>query len=263
MSLRLTILGCGSSGGVPRIGGNWGACDPSNPKNRRSRCSLLVEKEGADGTTRVLIDTSPDMRTQLLAADVGTVDAVVYTHPHADHIHGLDDLRMVYFNTKQRIPVWADAATEADLRARFGYAFVQPEWSSYPPILEMNQIKGPFDISGAGGTIPFTPIRVEHGDIYALGFRMENTVYMPDVNEIPEDAWASLESLDLWIIDALRYTPHPSHAHLDKTLEWIKRAGPKQSIITNMHVDIDYDTVRAQIPNGVTPAFDGMQVTIP
>jgi len=263
MSLRLTILGCGSSGGVPRLGGHWGACDPNNPKNRRSRCSLLVEQEGPNGTTRVLIDTSPDMRTQLLAADVGVLDAVVYTHPHADHIHGLDDLRMIFFNTKSRIPVWADAETEADLRLRFSYAFEQPEWSSYPPILEMNQIQGTLEIDGKGGIIPFQPIKVDHGNIHALGFRIENAVYMPDVNNIPDTAWPMLDGLDLWIVDALRYTPHPSHTHLDQTLDWITRAAPRRSIITNMHVDIDYETVKTRLPSGVIPAYDGLRVNVP
>ncbi|MEO0989360.1 MAG: MBL fold metallo-hydrolase, partial [Pseudomonadota bacterium] len=135
--LTATILGCGSSGGVPRLGGHWGDCDPENPRNTRRRCSLLLEREGPDGTTRVLIDTSPDLRAQLLDANVGRLDAVVYTHAHADHTHGIDDLRMIVFNMRQRLPVWADGPTQNALFDRFAYAFVQPEGSPYPPILDM------------------------------------------------------------------------------------------------------------------------------
>jgi len=160
MTRRVTILGCGSSGGVPRLGDNWGACDPNNPKNRRQRCSILVEQSGPDGTTRVLIDSSPDLRTQLLTAQVGRLDAVVYTHAHADHVHGLDDLRMIVINMRRRLPVWADGSTKADLLSRFSYAFETPEGSSYPPILEMNDITGPFAITGAGGALDFTPFEV-------------------------------------------------------------------------------------------------------
>ena len=149
--MRFTILGCGSSGGVPRLGGHWGDCDPANPKNNRRRCSLLIEREGPDGTTRVLIDTSPDLRAQLLDAGVGELDAVVYTHSHADHVHGLDDLRMIVFNMRRRLPVWADGDTQNDLYSRFGYAFMQPADSPYPPILDMHTIKGAFTIAGQGG----------------------------------------------------------------------------------------------------------------
>ena len=169
--LRFTILGCGSSGGVPRLGGLWGACDPANPKNRRRRCSMLVERETENGITRVLIDTSPDMRMQLLDAGIGTLDAVVYTHAHADHVHGIDDLRMVVFNMRQRLPVWVDAATKEDLIQRFGYAFVQPEGSPYPPILDMHDIDGDITVQGAGGAVTLHPFEVSHGAIDALGFR--------------------------------------------------------------------------------------------
>lgn len=256
--LRFTILGCGSSGGVPRVGGIWGACDPENPKNRRLRCSLLVERVDGDETTRVLIDTTPDMRQQLLAAEVGTLDAVIYTHDHADHTHGIDDLRMVVFNRRSRLPVWADPATQNALLLRFGYAFVQPEGSNYPPILDMHTIRGPLVIDAAGGPIEMTPIPVRHGGIDALGFRIGDLVYMPDVNEIPEAAWDHLGNLDCWIIDTLRYTPHPSHAHLDMALGWIARAAPRRAVLTNLHIDLDHDTVARETPDHVMPAFDGM-----
>ncbi|MCJ8139931.1 MBL fold metallo-hydrolase [Falsirhodobacter halotolerans] len=263
MMMRLTILGCGSSGGVPRLGGIWGACDPANPKNRRRRCSLLVERTGAEGTTRVLIDTAPDMRDQLLDAGVGALDAVVYTHPHADHVHGLDDLRQIVFNTGTRLPVWADAATEEALLARFGYAFTQPPGSSYPPICAMNRIDGPFTVTGAGGAIPFRPFHARHGNIDALGFRIGRAAYLPDAVALPDAAWDELRDLDLFIVDALRRAPHPTHAHLALALDWIARARPRRAVLTNMHVDLDYATLSTELPPGVEPAFDGMTLDLP
>lgn len=261
MSLKFTILGCGSSGGVPRLGGGWGDCDPNNPKNRRRRCSLLVEQTTAGGTTRVLIDTTPDMRAQLLDANVGELDAVIYTHAHADHVHGIDDLRMIVINMRKRLAIWADGPTRADLEQRFGYTFIQPPGSSYPPILEMNDITGPVTISGAGGDITFDPLQVVHGSINALGFRIKNTVYMPDVSSIPDDVWPHLMGLDMWIIDALRRDPHPTHSHLAQTLDWIAHAQPKQAVITNMHIDLDYQTLADELPDHVRPAYDMMTHT--
>ncbi|WP_417259116.1 MBL fold metallo-hydrolase [Celeribacter sp.] len=260
MSLRFTILGCGSSGGVPRIGGLWGECDPNNPKNRRQRCSALVEREGPNGTTTVLIDTSPDMREQLVRAQVTRLDGVIYTHPHADHVHGLDDLRQVVFLMKERIKVWADSETENDLISRFAYAFVQPHGSDYPPILDLHTINGPITVDGPGGAITLTPIPVQHGRIGALGFRIGDLAYIPDVSEIYEDSFPLLEGLNHFVIDALRYKPHPSHAHLERTLEWIDRLAPTSAVLTNMHIDIDYETVAAQTPDHVRPAYDGMTI---
>ncbi|MCB2116039.1 MAG: MBL fold metallo-hydrolase [Rhodobacteraceae bacterium] len=257
--LRLTILGCGSSGGVPRIGGIWGACDPANPKNRRSRCSLLVERITEDGTTRVLIDTSPDMREQLIREEVSVLDAVLYTHPHSDHVNGLDDLRQIVFLTRKRVPVWADGMTQHDLMARFAYVFVQPEGSSYPPICDLHTIKGPVTITGEGGPISFDPFEVDHGDIPALGFRIGKAAYLPDVLKIPEPVWEShLTGLDCWIVDALRRTPHPTHAHLALALEWIDRARPKRGVLTNMHIDLDHQTVEDETPAHISAAYDGM-----
>lgn len=259
--LVFTVLGCGSSGGVPRLGGQWGACDPDNPRNRRQRCSLLIERHEEDRTTTVLIDTSPDMRAQLLNADVGQLDGVVYTHAHADHVHGLDDLRMIVFNMNSRLTVWADANTQDDLLRRFGYAFVQPDGSPYPPILNLETLDGDVTIDGPGGAITLSPIRVGHGSIESLGFRVGDLAYIPDVADIYEHNWPKLAGLDCWIIDALRYKPHPSHSHLEQTLEWIERAAPKRAVLTNMHVDLDYATVLAETPEHVTPAFDGMTVS--
>ena len=261
--LRFTILGCGSSGGVPRLGNDWGACDPANPKNRRRRCSLLVERIGAGGTTRVLVDTSPDMREQLLDASVGTLDAVVYTHSHADHVHGIDDLRQIVFNMRGRLPVWADNATQEALLSRFGYAFVQPAGSPYPPILDLFTIGGPFAFDGPGGTVRLTPFHADHGPTHALGFRIGGLAYLPDAVAIPGATWPQLEGLDVWVVDALRRRPHPTHAHLALTLDWIARAAPARAILTNMHIDLDHATVEAETPAHITPAHDGMVIDLP
>ena len=259
-SITFQILGCGSSGGVPRLGGVWGACDPKNPKNDRQRCSLLITRQTANGKTSVLIDTTPDMRRQLLNAKVDNLDAVLYTHDHADHVHGLDDLRMLVLRNRKRLQVWADKQVQKSLNERFGYAFIQPQGSPYPPILDMNDLMGDLSITGDGGTIDIVPFYVKHGGINALGFRINDFAYLPDVSEIPEKSWKLLDNLDCWVVDALRYTPHPSHSHLLQTLEWIDRANPKRAIITNMHIDLDYETVCKETPERVTAAYDGMQI---
>ena len=263
MTLRFTILGCGSSGGVPRLGGHWGNCDPSNPRNRRRRCSMLVERITPDGRTRVLVDTSPDMRQQLLDAGVGQLDGVVWTHSHADHVHGIDDLRMIVINQRRMLDIWADDATWADLSTRFAYAFQTPPGSSYPPILSRHSLSGPVKVEGAGGPITLHPIRVGHGEIEALGLRIGGLAYMPDVNVIPPEAQALLSDLDVWVLDALRRTPHPSHLSLSESLAWIDRMKPRRGILTNMHLDLDYATVMAETPETVVPAHDGMTIELP
>lgn len=259
--IQFTILGCGSSGGVPRIGGQWGDCDPENPKNRRRRCSILIERTDTGGTTRVLIDTSPDLREQLLDARINTLDAVVYTHSHADHIHGIDDLRVVVFNRRERLPVWADEPTQKRLLNAFNYVFVQPQGSTYPPILDMNTINGDVSIDGAGGAITLKPFDVEHGVIDSLGFRIGKVAYLPDISEMNDYAWECVNDLDCWILDALRRSPHPTHTHLERSLEWIKRARPKRAVLTNMHIDLDYETLEGETPDHITPAYDGMTIT--
>ena len=263
MTLRFTILGCGSSGGVPRLGGHWGDCDPDDPRNRRRRCSLLVERLGAGGTTRILIDTSPDLRQQLLDAGVGALDGVVWTHPHADHAHGIDDLRMIVFNQRRLLDVWADGPTFDALRAHFGYVFEAPPGSNYPPILARHPLDGPVTVDGAGGPVTLNPVPVDHGDIPALGLRIGDLCYLPDVKAIPDASLPLLDGLDVWILDALRRTPHPSHLALDETLAWFERMTPTRGILTNMHIDLDWATVDAETPAHVSPAFDGMIVELP
>lgn len=256
--IRATILGCGSSGGVPRLGNRWGVCDPANPRNRRRRCSLLVERDGPGGRTRVLIDTGPDLVPQLLDADIPELDAVVYTHAHADHVHGIDDLRQLVFNARRILPLWADEPTAEALTSRFGYVFQTPEGSQYPPICTLNPITGRVTVDGPGGAVTLIPFRVQHGEITALGFRIGGLVYLPDVSDIPDPAWPLIEGAEVFIIDALRPEPHPSHAHLALALDWVARARPARAVLTNMHIDMDYDQVAAGTPDHVIPAHDGL-----
>jgi len=261
MTLQVRILGCGSSGGVPRLGEgapNWGVCDPANPKNRRTRCSILV----SDGGNRVLVDTSPDLREQLLAAGVGRIDGVLITHDHADQTHGIDDLRVLVLNEKgAMIDLWSDHHALNSLRHKFGYIFEQQRGSGYPPIVAAHQLPEPFAPFAIAG-IPVVAFGVGHGRIRSLGFRFGPLAYTPDVDALDETAFAALDGVDCWIVDALRITPHPSHAHLARTLEWVARVKPKRTILTNMHIDMDYETLVRELPPGVEPGFDGMTVTL-
>lgn len=263
MSLKLTILGCGTSGGVPRVGNHWGACDPTNPKNRRRRCSVLVERAGAEGETAVLVDTSPDLRHQLLDAGAGWIDGVLYTHDHADHAHGIDDLRQVAFNGRRRVDVYFDAATGNMLRSRFAYCFDAPSGSEYPPILKGHEISAgqPVRVSGAGGAIEALPFRQIHGSGESLGFRFGGIAYSPDVSDFPQESLTALQDLDVWILDALRPTPHPSHLSVEQALAWIARVKPRSAVLTHMHVDLDYAALARALPQGVEPAYDGMVLT--
>jgi phosphoribosyl 1,2-cyclic phosphate phosphodiesterase len=260
--IKATILGCGSSGGVPRLGNLWGACDPANPRNRRRRCSLLVEREGPGGTTQVLIDTGPDMVPQLLDARIATLDAVLYTHAHADHIHGIDDIRQLVHNARRKVQIWADTPTTQALRDRFAYIFDTPAGSLYPPIADLNLIDGPVTIDGPGGPISFQPFRVQHGEITALGFRIGGLVYLPDVSEIPDEAWPLIQNAEIFVCDALRHSPHPSHANLAQALEWLARAGTPRGVLTNMHIDMDYDQVMTMTPDHIIPAHDMMVLRV-
>ncbi len=261
--LQVRILGCGSSGGVPRLGGpdeagNWGVCDPMNPKNRRRRCSILVKRISNRGETRALVDTSPDLREQLLDARIGKLDGVVLTHDHADQTHGMDDLRAITINAHKRTDVWADKPTWETVMTKFGYCFVRPPDSDYPPILNAHEIPEPFRpfaIFGAGGEVPVLAFEQGHGRMRSLGFRFGPVAYSSDVDYLDDDAFAALSGVECWIVDALRYTPHPSHAHLEKTLSWIARAKPRHAVLTNMHLDMDYETLKRELPSGIEPGF--------
>jgi phosphoribosyl 1,2-cyclic phosphate phosphodiesterase len=261
MSLTFTILGCGSSMGVPRVALGWGSCDPANPRNRRRRCSLLVERQNAQGhRTRVLVDCSPDLRMQLLDANVDWLDGVLITHEHADHTHGIDDLRPLFVHKRRRVDVYLDEPTSRAMHARFGYCFMTPPGSEYPPIAtEKRLVPGKLiTIEGQGGTVEALPVMQDHGDIPSLGFRFGNVAYSADIKSLPPKSVQALAGLDVWIVDALRKSPHPSHFNLDEALDWIARVKPKRAILTNMHTDMDYAALCARLPATIEPAYDQM-----
>jgi phosphoribosyl 1,2-cyclic phosphate phosphodiesterase len=254
--MRITMLGCGGSGGVPQVGGLWGACDPANPKNRRRRSSILVEAEGG----RVLVDTSPDLREQLLDAAIDRLDGVLYTHGHADHLHGIDDLRGLNRVMRQAIPVWADQRTLATISERFGYVFrpLQPGDGFYKPTLTPHEITGAFAVGG----IEVLPFEQDHGFSKTQGFRFGPFAYSTDVVELDAAAFAALRGVGAWIVDCLRYEPHPTHSHLAKTLGWISRVGCARAVLTHMDPGFDYETLRTELPAGVEPGFDGLTIEL-
>lgn len=262
MTIRMTIMGCGSSTGVPRVGGDWGRCDPTNPKNRRRRCAALFEKFNAGKVTTVLIDTGPDLREQLLAAGTKSIDGVLYTHDHADHTHGIDDLRMIAYTMKRRLNVWFDEPTRASVTNRFAYCFKTPEGSNYPPILIANTLEHGREVTidGPAGALTIMPVRQEHGDAASLGFRVGGMGYSPDISGLPPESVPLLQGLDVWVVDALRSTPHPSHFSVGQALEWIARLKPRRALLTHLHIDLDYEDLRRRLPSGVEPAYDGMVV---
>jgi phosphoribosyl 1,2-cyclic phosphate phosphodiesterase len=261
--LRLTILGCGSSPGTPRITGDWGKCDPSNPRNRRTRPAAMVERiSERGGITRVVIDTGPDFREQILMTGVKRLDAVLYTHPHADHIHGIDDLRGFVLEQRKLMAVYADAPTLERLKQAFGYCFETPPGSSYPPILIAHRIEHDRNvvIEGEGGALTFEPLPQVHGDIISLGFRIGPMAYCPDVSDFPAATAKRLTDLEMLVIDALQYRTHPSHFSLGEALAWIERLAPARAVLTHMHVPLDYAAVLAETPEHIEPAYDGMVV---
>lgn len=263
-ALEITILGCGSSGGVPRGDGDWGACDPAEPKNRRTRCSLWARRRSGDEETSILIDTSPDLRAQCLSAGVRSIHAVLYTHDHADQTHGIDDLRVFAMRRKSRIPCWMDAATEAALTERFGYIFTSQH--GYPAICEA--VRAPdfgvaARIDGPGGPIPVTTFDQAHGPIRSVGYRLGPVSYSSDVSDLEDAALDAVRGSRLWIVDALRFTPHPTHAHVAKALDWIAAANVERAVLTNLHIDIDYNDLRRQVPANVEVAYDGWTAEVP
>lgn len=256
--MRVTILGCGTSAGVPRVGGpggkgEWGAASPTDPRNRRTRCSILVQ----DQDKTVLVDTSPDVRSQLLAAEVERIDAVIWTHDHADQCHGIDDLRPFALRQGQ-IESWSDERTYGVLSRRFGYCFHAEGNGFYNPIYRHTVISGPFQAAG----LPVVPFLQDHGTIPSLGFRFGAVGYANDVVMLPEQSLQALEGVEVLIVDAMRYRPHPTHAHLDRALEWIERLKPRRAFLTNLHVDMDYAEVDRTTPAHVTPCHDGLHIDL-
>lgn len=254
--MRVTILGCGTSSGVPRIGGDWGACDPAEPRNRRRRVSVLVEHGG----TTIVIDTGPDFREQMLDAKVSGLDAVLLTHDHADHCHGIDDLRQFFHLSKQPVPCYASTATWSVLEQRFAYIFAGTEF--YPATALALRMPERLTI----GTMTITSFEQQHGSIASLGFRIEadgrSFAYSTDVKVLPAAAAGSLGGLDLWVVDALREQPHPTHSHLAQTLDWIATYRPQRAVLTHMDQSLDYRLVAATLPSGVEPGYDGLMIDL-
>lgn len=263
--LKFTILGCGSSPGVPRPNGDWGSCDSANVKNRRARAALLVEKISAAGRTVLVIDTGPDFRSQILAAKARHLDAVLYTHEHADHIHGIDDLRSFVQAQGAVMPIYAGKACRKRLLQSFAYCFKTPRGSHYPPILAAHEIKPgrAFSVQGRGGAIEIQPFLQQHGDIVSFGFRIGAMAYATDVSAWPAESLPYLRGLDTLILGALQYKPHPSHFSLAQALEKIAELKPRQAYLTHMHSPLDYDTVLRETPSHVAPAYDGLSFTLP
>ena len=264
MRLEAVILGCGSSAGVPRADGEWGACDPSDPRNRRSRCSLMIRRRAeTEPQTTLIVDAAPEFRLQTNAAGITRLDALLLTHDHADQCHGIDDIRAFAISQRMRIPCWTDPSTAQSLGERFGYIFRGQ--GLYPAIADLNSIpssgKG-WAISGPSGPIPVVAFEQDHGDIRSLGYRFGPIAYSSDLVELPEASFEALEGVEVWIVDALRYAPHPTHAHVDKALAWIERVKPAQAILTNLHFDLDYAELAARLPAGVEPAVDGLTLEV-
>jgi phosphoribosyl 1,2-cyclic phosphate phosphodiesterase len=263
--LEITILGCGSSAGVPRADGSWGACDPADPRNRRNRCSLLARRRGGAGeeATTVLIDTAPELRQQCASAGVTRVDAVLFTHDHADQTHGIDDLRAFFIRHRRRTPCFMDDYTRARLKARFGYIFVSE--GGYPAIcdpLPLPPYGEAWRVEGPGGAIPVIAFDQDHGGIRSVGYRLGPVAYTSDAVGLPDESFAVLGGVRVWIVDALRYSPHPTHANVERALDWIARVRPERAILTNLHVDLDYRTLAAELPSGVEPAYDGLSFEV-
>lgn len=250
--MKLTILGCGTSGGVPRMPEYWGVCDPSNPKNRRRRASVLVE----EGDTSILIDTTPDLREQCLMANIRHLDAVFYTHDHADHCHGIDDLRGFFQTNREKVPVYADEATLDVLKQRFSYIFRSQD--GYPAICSGKAIERATRVRD----VTMIPFEQGHGRGISLGYRFGDMAYSTDLDRLPESAFDALSGVKVWVVDALRYDPHPTHSHLAQTLDWIERVKPEQAILTHMTWDMDYETLKRDLPAGIEPAYDGMVIEL-
>jgi phosphoribosyl 1,2-cyclic phosphate phosphodiesterase len=255
--MRVTILGCGASSGTPAVDVGWGSCDPQNPRNRRLRPSILVEA----GDTRLLVDTSPDLREQLLAAQVKHLNGVLYTHGHADHLHGIDDLRTLNRVMGKAIEIYADAATIQEVRQRFAYVLepLSPDSKFfYKPVLVPNIIRT--GTSFRIGDVAIDVFGQDHGFGDTLGFRFGPIAYSTDLTELPDSAFEILKGVSTWIIGTLTETPHPTHAHVGKALDWAKRAGAGRVVLTHLGCQLDYENLRAKLPKDAEPAYDGMVI---
>ncbi|WP_129792687.1 MBL fold metallo-hydrolase [Sphingosinicella sp. CPCC 101087] len=254
--MKVRLLGCGTSFGVPRVGNDWGSCDPAEPRNRRRRVSILVEEAGK----RILVDTSPDLREQLLDAEVGALDAVIWTHDHADHCHGLDDLRAVFHARGGPIPGHARRQTLEALRNRFTYAFEGR--GGYPAMIAGQLLADRLTV----GPIEVGVVDQPHGAITSAGLRFQaggrSIGYSTDCNDLTDEMIALFQGVDLWIVDALRRRPHPTHPHLERTLEWIGLIQPRRAILTHMDNSMDYVALARELPDGVEPGYDGLEVSL-
>lgn len=258
--MKVTVLGCGASGGVPLVGCTCPVCASPDPRNKRLRVSILVEQ----GENRVLVDASPDLRQQLLATKISVVDAVILTHAHADHLHGVDDLRSINYYRNGPLDVWGDPDTLAHVKRRFGYAFESPHRAQdiwFQPALVAREVSGPFAV----GDLKVIPFRQIHGGGRepTLGLRFGKFAYSTDVKEMPEEAFAALAGIDVWIVDCLQDRPNPAHSHLEQTLAWIARVKPRRAILTHMNHAVDYAAYAARLPPGVEPAYDGLTLHVP
>ncbi|MDB5362174.1 MAG: putative Metal-dependent hydrolase [Rhodospirillales bacterium] len=259
--LRITMLGCGGSQGVPTPAGEWGLCDPANPRNSRLRSSILIDIPDPAGPNRtILIDAGPDLRQQLLTVGCRRIDALLFTHSHADHTHGIDDLRAVNRHMGATIPFWGSRATIDDLHRRFGYALVEDPNATnfYRPALVPHEIAGPFEAAG----VTVIPFEQDHGFSRSWGFRIGNFAYSTDVVRLDDAAFAALEGTEVWIVDCLREAPHPTHSHLQRTLGWIDRVKPRRAIFTHMDQSSDYDAIGRLCPAGVEPGYDGLIIEL-
>ncbi len=254
--MKVTVLGCGTSSGVPRVDGDWGQCDPAEPRNRRRRVSIMVEHDG----TRILVDTGPDLREQLIAEGGGRPDAVIWTHEHADHCHGIDDLRPFYFRGRQPIAGFARPRVRAALETSFAFAFFGHH--GYPAYLAIDDLPEVMTIGG----IRVTTVDLPHGDITSVGLRFDvdgqAAAYFTDFHELTAQARPLTTKLDLWIVDAVRRTPHPTHPHLARALGWIADAAPKRAVLTHMDQSMDYRTLMRELPPGVEPGHDNMIIEL-
>ncbi len=260
--MKITILGCGGAGGVPLIGNNWGACDPKNPKNERLRVSLLAEEGGGEGGATLLFDTSPDMRQQLLRANVKDLTAIFYTHAHADHAHGIDNIRSVNWMTGRDLPLYADEQTLTELREIFPYIFHPPAATNrfYLPSIEPHEMKDSAVLTF--GTMRVTSFAQKHGTSHSRGYRMNDFGYSTDVSELDDAAFEALKGVKVWVVGAIRERPHPAHANIELALEWIARVKPERAYLTHMDHSLDYETLKRQLPSNVEPAYDGLVISL-